>query len=416
MLLSGIIFPPLHAGEQTGKIHTPPLPIQSLPKSPQTNEPSSLCKQLATFTTLYKKPESALTSFKLITTGQYQMAHVMPNGANKYKKGSNGTNDEFRRAYLGFQASFWKDKLIVKNLTNTGGLPSSKKTVNKQWKRTKTDWSFFEMYAEYSSSLAQITWGKFAPELTAEYRTSSSSMPWIERSALVNQMVSVSNWGIQLTQAEKKAPTGGNISLYLNGTGDEFSQEFATSSDDSVTLLTSYYFTTKNKSRLWIDYAHNFTHYAGKALPAQNQYDGTGARDIITLSWDKTINGYFLLAEAIAGFEVVGTNEGKNVYGLSFTTSKKIAPHWEGVSRIQLSTGSQSVKVNSRYAPSVTNYPSWVSSMISIYLGANYVLCPNSPALTRLMTGIEYTGTHSSHSNTASYSGWTLLGALRFSF
>lgn len=62
----------------------------------------------------------------------------------------------------------------------------------------------------------------------------------------------------------------------------------------------------------------------------------------------------------------------------------------EGVFQYQCSFGNRSVKLNTRYVPSVTHYPAWVDSMHSFYLGLNCYLCPEAVNAVKLMLAVEY--------------------------
>ena len=48
------------------------------------------------------KDAEFLNQFKLLLTGQYQGAQVSPSGANRFRKGSHGRENEWRRLQIGF--------------------------------------------------------------------------------------------------------------------------------------------------------------------------------------------------------------------------------------------------------------------------------------------------------------------------
>ena len=68
------------------------------------------------------KDAEFLNQFKLLLTGQYQGAQVSPSGANRFRKGSHGRENEWRRLQIGFEAVFFKNRLTLHSLTNMGEL------------------------------------------------------------------------------------------------------------------------------------------------------------------------------------------------------------------------------------------------------------------------------------------------------
>ena len=95
------------------------------------------------------KDAEFLNQFKLLLTGQYQGAQVSPSGANRFRKGSHGRENEWRRLQIGFEAVFFKNRLTLHSLTNMGELDGMYKVEDGRWRRTKTDWSIFELYLKY---------------------------------------------------------------------------------------------------------------------------------------------------------------------------------------------------------------------------------------------------------------------------
>ena len=96
------------------------------------------------------KDAEFLNQFKLLLTGQYQGAQVSPSGANRFRKGSHGRENEWRRLQIGFEAVFFKNRLTLHSLTNMGELDGMYKVEDGRWRRTKTDWSIFELYLKLS--------------------------------------------------------------------------------------------------------------------------------------------------------------------------------------------------------------------------------------------------------------------------
>ncbi len=116
------------------------------------------------------KDAEFLNQFKLLLTGQYQGAQVSPSGANRFRKGSHGRENEWRRLQIGFEAVFFKNRLTLHSLTNMGELDGMYKVEDGRWRRTKTDWSIFELYLKYKvnpSFFARV--GKITSKMTAEF-------------------------------------------------------------------------------------------------------------------------------------------------------------------------------------------------------------------------------------------------------
>lgn len=126
------------------------------------------------------KDAEFLNQFKLLLTGQYQGAQVSPSGANRFRKGSHGRENEWRRLQIGFEAVFFKNRLTLHSLTNMGELDGMYKVEDGRWRRTKTDWSIFELYLKYKvnpSFFARV--GKITSKMTANSgRRPVNSRPW----------------------------------------------------------------------------------------------------------------------------------------------------------------------------------------------------------------------------------------------
>lgn len=138
------------------------------------------------------------------------------------------------------------------------------------------------------------------------------------------------------------------------------------------------------KSRLWLDYAHNFTKWGDDAQNKayekltgygfKSKYQGTGARDVVALTWEGSEGDFSLMTEVMAGFNVIGMKAGaENVFGVTVMPSYKFTPHWEGVVRYQMAAGSNAVKWEKRYTQNST-YSGTSDCMQALYLGVNYYI------------------------------------------
>lgn len=237
------------------------------------------------------KDAEFLNQFKLLLTGQYQGAQVSPSGANRFRKGSHGRENEWRRLQIGFEAVFFKNRLTLHSLTNMGELDGMYKVEDGRWRRTKTDWSIFELYLKYKvnpSFFARV--GKITSKMTAEFRETASELKTLERSDLVNQLGTISSWGVVLENPRQDVPVGWEASVFLNDTSDSLAHEIRFNTADNAFAKASVHldargFLPGEKSRVWLTYAHNFTHYAGRSLPEDSYYSGLGARDVAAVDW-----------------------------------------------------------------------------------------------------------------------------------
>lgn len=381
-----------------------------------------LCKQLTEAPRLYKDDKgSILNEFSLILRGQYQMVGMSPAGANRYRNGADGHDDEWRRFYVGGRAVMFENKLTLHTMLNVGELNGAHREVGGRWARTRRDWSIYELYARYTHGDVSYSLGKIAPNLTKEFAVSSSEILTVERTTIANQLDTESNWGLLFSEARKDVPVLWNFGVMLNGAGVNLSDEIQLNSDDNVFLKGTLVWDTSDslwgeKSNITTTYAHNFSRFDGRVANPNDFYNGPGAKDIVAVSWNTQKGDFYLQAEALAGFRLENTNRGQNVYGFYVIPSYRINSHWEGVFRYQLALGDDSVQAYGRYYPYMTTYPSRVDSLNAFYMGMNYYLCGDNPALFRLMFGVEYTTTSVSQPEQKGYSGWTYMAALRFKF
>lgn len=380
------------------------------------DEEHALSTRLTELPVLYKADEGLVRRVKLNVRGQYQEAAVSPNGANRFRPGSGGHNAEWRRAYLGGEIRF-ADGWRIWNLTNVGGLEGKRAASHGAWVHRHTDWSLYELYVEKKWTKGRVNLGKLTPHYTPEYCLSSSAIKTVERSAMVNQVITVSNWGLwgayEPSREEEYA-----AGVYLSDTNRDLSREVAWSDEGRVFTLLSV------KRRLAArggfrqtlsgQYVHNFARFRGRAVPADSDYAGPCMQDTVSLGWEASCANWSFMGNLIGGWGLEGRAKGKQAYGLIGMVSNRFAPHWEAVLRFQCSLGRDAVKADTRYITSVTEYPAWVDRLQAVYLGLNYYVFPAVPDMMKLMLGVEYTAT-SAH-GAQGFDGWTIMGAARFRF
>lgn len=378
----------------------------------------SFCEALARGPVLYEDKDSFIRKFKLMMTGQYQFGTVSPSGRNRYKHDSGGHNSEWRRAYLGFEAVLGDGSWRLVNQNNVGDLEARNTLQDGRWIDNHTQWSIYELYLEKKiSGFGKLKLGKVTPHYTSEYSQSSSIIKTVERSAICNELVPLSNWAIEANYQEDK-DTLHTFGVYLNANGVNLRDEIQFNSDDNVFAMIGSKW--KIDSSIWdeqhwgMEYVHNFANWRGRSVDADSNYQGPGAQDIISVGWDAKVGNLGLMANFLAGMGIQGKEGAKNVWGGVFQATYRVCDHVELVSQQACAFGKNSVKLYSRYVPSVTSYPSWVDSMYSVYFGANWYLCPESINTVKLMTGVEYITSRAKSGN--AYDGWNFYGALRFKF
>lgn len=380
----------------------------------------SLCGALGRGPVLYRNDSSWIRKVKLTLIGQYQAAAVSPNGANRFCPDSGGHDSEWRRAYLGGDIVMGDGSWRLSNLTNVGDLEGRHREIRGEWTGSHTEWSLYELYLEKTLSCARFRAGKLTPHLTSEYSLASSQIKTVERSALCNELIPVSNWGLEARFQKNPEGLSHTYGVYLNANGTDLKDEIQFHSSDNVFALLAMKW--KVKSSAWdsqsvgYQYAHNFTEWRGRKYPAGSDYCGPGAQDVVSLSWNAERGALSVMGNLLAGIGLVGQPGAKNVYGLVLQPVYRISPHWEGVFQYQCSFGKESVRLNSRYVPSVTHYSSWVDSMHSFYLGLNWYLCPEAVNAVKLMMGVEYVTSHADSEAAKAFNGWSLYGAVRFKF
>ena len=356
-----------------------------------------------------------LQELTLKMRGQYQWGYLDPAGGDDRVKGDRNDNNEWRRFRLGAQAKVLNN-FTIKGVWNIGGLDARNKYSGGQWNRSRTEGTLDELTISTSIKPVTLTVGKHKPAYMAEYRTSSAKLITLERSALVNQLKAEKLYGISVANSDKKAEWGWNAGLWLNGQRDNSWLEPSFNSDDSATFGMSISRATGSNGRLQLDYMHSF-HKDGDSNPG-SEYAGPGAQDVVALSWEGKQGNLTLHTEALAGFNVYDGQAGaENVFGLVIMPSYRFSPHWEGVLRYQLASGSNAVKGDSRYYTTNSTYSGTSDLLQGLYMGANYYVCPENPHMLKLMLGAEYLNSAGTDAKgNKGFTGWQLSSAVRFDF
>ncbi len=350
----------------------------------------------------------------------YQWGSIDPNGGSSRVKGGNEGNgrrynDEWRRFFLGAQAKVLRHFTLCA-IWNVGGLDKREQYRNGSWSDGVSSGIIDELYIRGDFKPVTFTLGRHKPAFMGEYRTSSAKIITIERSAIVNQLAPDELYGLSFKNSDKKARLGWEAGIWVNGEHDDAWAQPAFNSGDNVMFGGSVSYATGEKSRLYLDYMHSF---ANEGRPqADSAYVGPGARDVLALTWEAQKDKFSLMAEAIAGFNTMGADDGaENVYGFVFLPSYRISPHVEGVFRYQLSAGSNAVAGDSRYATTNGAFAKTSDLLHGFYLGINYYVCPKNTDTTRIMAGVEYFNSHGRAANAdKGFSGWNYGVGLRCNF
>ncbi len=382
-------------------------------------EQFSFCKWLpskfAWFDAKRDKAENPyIQKFDVAFRAQYQWAVLDPNG--DHRDGFRSSNNEFRRLRLGAKAQVFNDYKVemVWNLGGANGRFSDKKPGVRS--RTSASLDSFSVARNIGSTNVQI--GKFKPAYIGEYRTSSSKIKTIERSAIVNQLTAGKTWGLSLKNKDKKADFGYQVGAWAQGIHeDNLWQEPAFKGDSSALLGASLNF-KMGEGRLYVDYMHSCTSdHKLSNLQDGIGYEGAGAKDVLAFSYEYQKDELYFMGELIGGFGLYDADQGaENIFGLVLMPTYRMSPHFEGVFRYQLSSGSNCATTYKRYYTENTNYQ-YGDLMQAVYLGVNYYVCPAKPDMMKLMAGIEYVNSHGTNDDgVKGYNGWSFSTAVRVNF
>lgn len=356
-----------------------------------------------------------LQELTLKMRGQYQWAYLDPAGGDDRVKGDRHDNNEWRRFRLGAQAKVL-NRFTIKGVWNIGGVDGRNKYSDGSWSRSRTEGAVDELTLSTKIGPVALTLGKHKPAYMAEYRISSGKLLTLERSALVNQLSADKTYGFSASNADKKAEWGWNAGVWVNGQRDNSWCEPSFNSADSVTLGMSISRATGSKGRLQLDYMHSFHKDGHEHLGSE--YAGPGAQNVVSLSWQGKQANLSFLADAIAGFNVYdGQDSAQNVYGLVLMPSYRFSPHWEGVLRYQLASGSNAVKSYSRYYTTNSTYSGTSDLLQGLYAGVNYYVSPENPHMLKLMLGAEYLNSKGCDAKgNKGFTGWQFSSAIRCDF
>ncbi len=360
-----------------------------------------------------------IQEFNVSFRAQWQMNWLDPSNDDRLK-GGDDYNSEFRRFRLGANAKLF-NRFKVKAVWNIGGLKDADKYSNGEWVTGQTSGSLDELVVSGTFKPVTIEVGKLKAAYLAEYATSSSKINTIERSGITNQLAADKLWGISIKNSDKKAKYGWQLGVWANSARDNQWQNPSLSDDSSYMLGAQVSMATGNTGRLTLAYMHSFAELDASgdvATGSDIDYNGPGAKDVISLSWIGKKDKMTLLADAIAGFDVIGGDAGAdNVFGLVLIPTYRISPHFEAIFRYQLSAGSNAAKCYKNYYTENSTYSSTSDLLQGFYMGMNYYVDPKNTDHMRIMAGVEYLNSHGTDSKgNKGFTGWALSTAFRVNF
>lgn len=400
------------------------------------------CKNIANFFKIYQKKKdnpSIINEVAVRFRLQYGLGWVDPAGGSNrvagapYGKGRNWFN-EFRRLNGGIQIKFL-EKWQFQNVWTLGGMQGldTFNKGNKTWNHNDTKYSLFTFSLSHQGEHLTYGIGKQMPRISGEYRLTSDAIITMERSSIVEMIRPELNYGFNVKTSKKDSPWGWAMGIWLSGNGNMGDDknnnriEPVFNEQDNCFTTSTLDFDTSGfagfeKSRLWIDYSHNFsklkdTNYNKFQNYYTGNFQGTGARDVLAITWEATHGKLNLMAELIGAWNMINMPQGaENAYGLVLIPSYNFTPHIQGVCSLEATTGSKACRINRRLTTN-TNYSNMADQLQSIYLGVNYHFCPEKPHMMKLMFGVQYL--HSQGSELPSnkpFTGWSYNMGYRCEF
>ena len=359
-------FDAAKAGEDSAKSLSTPVAEKEL----------SLFDKIWSLPTLYKNDDNAfLQEFKIIGRyhGQYHRVDA-----------TQGVNDgwENRRIRIGAQAKLFDFIKLVGQINIDDDFNPFYGSID-------------EAFADIDLGNGTLTIGKFKPEFTHEYKTSSKRIATFERSLLVNQLIPDKSSGI--SYAGKAGDFRYSLGLY-SGDGDA---EFGGFNENVFSLVTvgkdlgfadwefGYLYNGEEGQSNTADYRHSFS----SALVFGGDGPLKVATDLIYAN----------------GFE-------DDAYGLVILPTYDITEKLQVVGRYQYAHGeNDSLRAQSRYerqAPNITD-GGFGEDYHAFYAGLNYFIYGDK---LKLMTGVEYSDLNDDSGDGGDFEGWSVFTGVRMYF
>lgn len=147
----------------------------------------------------------------------------------------------------------------------------------------------------------------------------------LERSDLVNQLGTISSWGVALETAAGRAR---GVEAWSSGPATAWRMKSGLITADNAFAKASVHLGSsaafcRGRKAVWLTYAHNPPNCRGRSLPEDSYYSGLGARDVAAVDWVMSRGKFSMVTELMPGVSKCGgTSLGENVYGLAVLPSR----------------------------------------------------------------------------------------------
>jgi hypothetical protein len=245
-----------------------------------------------------------------------------------------------------------------------------------------------------------IKLGKQKAAITREWSTSSRKIKTIERSQLVNQVVSDKIYGVTLKQKvnDKLWAEGG---IYCGSYDEDWeTPEFNGSAVGSVRI--GYNVTGQSEVRL------DYTYTDGAGVDnGVNDYD-----HLVSLNSESQWDKLGLVTDLIFGSGIDDSNH-SDVFGIVVMPNYKVTDKLEGILRYTFSTSDSDngIRLQKRYERPSASSNQYGDTYNAIYAGLNYYLCGDN---LKLMTGVEYSDLKAPKGD--DWKGWSVFTGVRLYF
>jgi len=380
---------------------------------------NAFCTKGKDFLTLYKNKENPyIQEFKLTARMQYQLGGV--SGDEEFLN-TPSMEEEWRRFRLGAQLKFL-ERFTLTNIWNIGGLDARGGASGGVYSDNQTDAWIYELNLAYQQpDMFIATAGKMKPRITGEYRTSSSQILTVERSAIVNQLRPETNWGFQLQNPGKDDAFQWVVGAYSNFEDGDYGESWDWNS--GMGLISLSYKADEillKKGRVWLDYM--FTNQNMFTAPGSSAgYYGVNAKDFWALTYEGKQDEWYLLVDGIVAKNLKqrGPNgdNADSAFGLNILPAYSFNRHWQAVGRYSYAYSNDGgLRMDSRYVSTFTPNTRSIESMHGFYAGMNYYVCADNPHMAKIMMGVEYITAESLASNRKGFDGFQYMISFRTNF
>lgn len=347
---------------------------------------------------------------------QYQAAWV--DGQPGNYAGSRNWTSGYRRFRAGWNARMLSD-FKIQNVWNVGGVDHTGTwdSSRREWRdHTQTSSSLYEAFVQYDDEQRGYTlaFGKTNPQILAENRVSSSSLPVPEFSVVESTVCFDSAWGFWAANDTQKDKLGYYAGVWST-TNDGNKQIWGTWQSCFTTLELSYNIdkTLLAKGRIYLDWVHSFAD-GGRALARdRDTFVGPTYQDVLAVYYIGRQGSFGLTAEALCAMHGNRQQAG-DMFGFILLPSYRLTDRIEAVARFQYATGDRAINVGkNRYVKALQSLsPGYAENYWALGAGLNFFLYPEQPARLKIMTLLEYGHSRVSSAQrgkNAGFTGWQFI-------